>query len=333
MMEKESYFALTSNEQLEILQYYSNQLLIRDAILEKDIWLCLVLDIIFNIPNRHPMAFKGGTSLSKVFDVIHRFSEDIDITLDYRSFDVAGIFNPSISKTKAKLLSEQLKVSVKEYRDSVIVPTIKARLESYSYDCQLRVDESGEKIWVDYPSVLSPNTNQYMKESVLIELGGRNIIDPNEVHIVKPYISTDSLQLKFPEPLVTVLSPQRTFWEKATLIHVECHRGIRQSAERLSRHWYDLVKLYEEGIGKDAIENIDLLVDVVRHKSIFFNASYAHYEDCLNNQFKLIPQDLTALRRDYSEMSNAGMVYDSDKFSFEYIIQKVKEISDRINCI
>ena len=116
-MEKESYFNISTNDQREILQYYSDKLSVRDTILEKDIWLCWVLDVIFNIPNRHPMAFKGGTSLSKVFGAINRFSEDVDITLDYSYFDISGSFSPDMSKTKAKLFSEKLKGAVKEYRN------------------------------------------------------------------------------------------------------------------------------------------------------------------------------------------------------------------------
>ncbi|WP_205410152.1 nucleotidyl transferase AbiEii/AbiGii toxin family protein [Actinobacillus suis] len=331
-MNNESYFEIDNETQVEILQYYSNKLSMRDTILEKDIWLCWVLDVIFNMPNRHPMAFKGGTSLSKVFSAINRFSEDVDITLDYRFFDISHSFDPKMSKTKAKLFSQQLKECVKKYRDTTIVPALELALKDLPQSCNITVDDSGEKIWLSYPSVLS-NSEQYIKESVLIELGGRNVIDPNEMHIVRPYVAKDNIELKLPEPNITVLSPQRTFWEKATLIHVECHRGLRQNAERLSRHWYDLVKLYEQDIGQLAMDNYQLLEDVVNHKSIFFNTSYANYSDCLNHKFRLLPDnnDLSELRKDYTEMNNAGMIYDNSKFTFEYIIEKILEISDRLN--
>ncbi|MFY1026497.1 nucleotidyl transferase AbiEii/AbiGii toxin family protein [Actinobacillus seminis] len=333
-MGKESYFDISTNEQREILQYYSDKLSMRDIVLEKDIWLCWVLDIIFNIPNRHPMAFKGDTSLSKVFGAINRFSEDVDITLDYRFFDIPGSFSPNMSKTKAKLFSEKLKEAVKECRNGVVVPALKSALKELPQACYLNTDDSGEKIWIGYPSVLSTSqSNQYVKEDVLIELGGRNVINPNETHVVRPYIATENQLVHFPKPNVVVLSPQRTFWEKATLIHVECHRGIRQNAERLSRHWYDLVKLYEQDIGKLAIDNYDLLKDVVDHKSIFFNSSYANYDDCLNNKFILIPNEnnLLELQKDYNEMHNAGMIYDSNTFTFEYVIDRMKEIEMKIN--
>lgn len=333
-MEKESYFNLAEYEQRELLEYYSHHLSKRDKILEKDIWLCKVLDILFNIPNKHPMAFKGGTSLSKVFGAIDRFSEDIDITLDFHSFPVSESFHLDMSKNKVKLLAEALKKNTKEYRDQVIVPALQTYLQELPQHCEIKTDESGEKIWISYPSVLSPaQANQYMKEEVLIELGGKNVIDPNELHIIKPDIAYENELIIFPEPNVVVLSPQRTFWEKATLIHVECHRGLRENAERLSRHWYDLVKLYEQNIGKLAIKDFELLKDVVEHKSIFFNASYANYHDCLNKKFKLLPNEnaITKLKKDYVSMTQAGMIYDSSSFSFEYLIEKIKEIEFKIN--
>ena len=333
-MNEESYFELDRNEQLEVLQFYSNKLSMRDTILKKDIWLCWVLDVIFNMPNIHPMAFKGGTSLSKVFGAIDRFSEDVDITLDYRFFDISRSFDPKMSKSKAKSFSEQLKKKVKDYRDTTIVPALEFALKDLILPepCSINVDDSGEKIWLNYPSVLS-GSEQYIKESVLIELGGRNVIDPNEIHIVKPYIAEDNSGIKFSEPKITVLSPQRTFWEKATLIHVECHRGVRQNADRLSRHWYDLVKLYEQNIGQLAMDNYQLLEDVVNLKTIFFNTNYANYSDCLNHKFKLLPEneDLDELRKDYIKMNNAGMIYDSNKFNFEYIIEKIREITEKLN--
>ncbi|MBS9783649.1 MAG: nucleotidyl transferase AbiEii/AbiGii toxin family protein [Pasteurella sp.] len=320
---KPSYFEIDPKEQIEILQYYSNELSMRDTILEKDIWLCKVLQIIFNIPNRHPMAFKGGTSLSKVFNVIDRFSEDVDITLDYSAFNIVDL---NASKSQIKKMAQELKVRVKEYRDNIIVPELKEKLPH----CDIVVDDSGEKILVQYPSVLQSN-EPYIKEAVLIELGGRNKINPNDIYTVKPYIAEHNELISFPESEIVVLSPKRTFWEKATLIHVECHRGLKQNAERLSRHWYDLTKLYEHGIGKDAINDMALLEDVVNHKSIFFNASYAHYDDCLNKRFKLIPDDLTTLETDYRKMCNSGMISQKDPLSFKEMMKIIEQISKCIN--
>lgn len=335
-----SYFKLQRNVQEELLLFGEDELSKPTKLLEKDIWLCWVLDVLFNIPGRKPMAFKGGTSLSKVFNAIHRFSEDVDITLDYKSFDVKIEGDLlSASKSKRKSISDELKKKVKEYSNDVIRPKLDASIKEISSEYTLDVDDSGEKITLSYPSALSNSKgiNEYVKESILIELGGRNVIEPNNTHKVEPYLSQvlPNHEIELPSPDVLVLSPNRTFWEKATLIHVACNRGLKQNAERLSRHWYDLVKLYEnsDGIGKDAIKNVGLLKDVVEHKMVFFNYSDAHYEYCLNKNFNLLPHGkvMEELKKDYEEMLDAKLIYD-ENYTFEYIISKIKEIQGELNC-
>ena len=335
-----SYFKLQRNVQEELLLFGEDELSKPTKLLEKDIWLCWVLDVLFNIPGRKPMAFKGGTSLSKVFNAIHRFSEDVDITLDYKSFDVKIEGDLlSASKSKRKSISDELKKKVKEYSNDVIRPKLDASIKEISSEYTLDVDDSGEKITLSYPSALSNSKgiNEYVKESILIELGGRNVIEPNNTHKVEPYLSQvlPNHEIELPSPDVLVLSPNRTFWEKATLIHVACNRGLKQNAERLSRHWYDLVKLYEnsDGIGKDAIKNVGLLKDVVEHKMVFFNYSDAHYEYCLNKNFNLLPHGkvMEELKKDYEEMLDAKLIYD-ENYTFEYIISKIKERQGELNC-
>lgn len=333
-----SYFNLQRKVQEELLTFGEDKLSKSRNLLEKDIWLCWVLDVLFNIPNKKPMAFKGGTSLSKVFNAINRFSEDVDITLDYKSFgvEIEGDLL-SASKSKRKSISDELKKKVKEYSNDVIIPELDASIKKISSEYKLNIDDSGEKITLYYPSALknSKGMNQYVEESVLIELGGRNVIEPSNTHKVEPYLSQYISELEFSSPDVLVLSPNRTFWEKATLIHVACNRGLKQNAERLSRHWYDLVKLYEnsDGIGKDAIKDVGLLKDVVEHKMVFFNYSDAHYEYCLNKKFNLLPndKDMEELKKDYKKMFEAELICD-ENYTFEYIIHKIKEIQDELNC-
>ncbi|MEQ1966701.1 nucleotidyl transferase AbiEii/AbiGii toxin family protein [Xenorhabdus nematophila] len=289
---------------------------------------------LFILPEAPPMAFKGGTSLSKVFNVINRFSEDIDITLDYR-YLLNGIdpLSGSYSKNQIKKLSEHLKQRVHQYANEMIVPHIQSELNDLSFSelHSIRIDESGEKIWVSYPSV-TEESDEYLKSEVLIELGGRNVIDPNELHIIRPYLSDLVPELEFPSGQVVVLSPERTFWEKATLIHVECRRGLKENADRLSRHWYDLVMLSQHEIGHRAIADRELLEDVIRHKSVFFNASYAGYEECLVGRLSLLPNNevLSALKADYQNMISAEMIYGIAP-SFDELIEAIKQIQYRIN--
>lgn len=330
-----SYIVLKPQEQLEILQTAASSFGRQTAVLEKDIWLCWVLQTLFSIPNAHPMAFKGGTSLSKIYGIIDRFSEDVDITLDYRYFnDDFDPFQLGVSKTKIRQLSDRLKNYVLTYANNIVVPALKtAAMNSFptaQYD--IEIDETGEKIWFSYLSVVE-NQEEYMKSNILIELGGRNVIDPNEQHHIAPYVAALFDDLEFPKATVTVLSPLRTFWEKATLIHVECNRdGLKGNSERLSRHWYDLSCLAIHKKGITAINDRSLFEDVIRHKKIFFNASYAKYDECLEGGLRLLPNDdkIASLKLDFEKMIDAEMIY-KEPPKFDDIIHHIREIEAKVN--
>lgn len=334
-MVKEAFLDLTADEQKEILQTVAPQLARSASVLEKDIWVCWALQTLFSMPGAHPMAFKGGTSLSKVFGVIDRFSEDVDITLDYRAFEED--FDPfavGVSRTKTKQFSDRLKSYVHDYANDVVVPHLKNELAKLPTADQhiVEVDDGGEKIWVTYPSAVE-GSDEYIRSQVLIELGGRNVIDPNETHTVTPYIAELTEGLVYPSSEVVVLSPERTFWEKATLIHVECNRGkLRESADRLSRHWYDLVMLAQHSAGQSAINNRELFEEVVRHKKVFFHVSYADYDACLKGQLRLLPEagTLKGLRGDYEKMVGAGMMYSAPP-SFDEIVELIRSLESRVN--
>ena len=227
-----------------------------------------------------------------------------------------------------------MKGYVLQYANDIVVPYIEALLKELPTpeDYGIEVSDDGEKIWVQYPSAIESGY-EYLPSSILIELGGRNVIDPNERHTITPDISALVTGLSFPSSEVVVLSPERTFWEKATLIHVECNRkGFKADAHRFSRHWYDLQMLAAHHSGKTAIKNRELFEDVVRHKQIFFNSAYANYEACLENKLSLIPGDgaIAELRTDYEKMLGAGMLY-GEAPSFDDIITRMCEIEREVN--
>ena len=160
----EAYLELSPEDQKDILQTAAAQLGRQESVLEKDVWVCWALEALFSMPNAHPMAFKGGTSLSKVYHIIDRFSEDVDITLDYKNFDDVGYkdypkkfdpFSKDASRNQITKYSERLKGYVKSYAQEVIVPYLQSELnelpnkEAHS----IEVDDSGEKIWVYYLSI------------------------------------------------------------------------------------------------------------------------------------------------------------------------------------
>lgn len=339
----EAYLNLDAEDQKDIIQTAAGKLGRQGTVLEKDIWVCWALETLFTMPNAHPMAFKGGTSLSKVYGILDRFSEDVDITLSYSHFedkdyyDYPNKFDPfaeGTSKNQISKYSNRLKSYVKSYATDVVVPYLEAelaKLKTAKFHT-IKADELGEKIWVSYPSV-AEETDEYLKSNVLIELGGRNVIDPNETHSITPYVADITKGVTYPSSDVTVLSPKRTFWEKATLIHVECNRDrLKGNPERLSRHWYDLVMLSRHESGQVAVNDRKLFEDVVHHKKVFFDSSKANYEACLQNSLQLIPKGdlLAGLHIDYEAMLNAGMMYHEPP-KFSVIIDEIKHIEDQVN--
>ena len=327
---------LTVKDQTAIIRDYCSTRPDKDLpIVEKDVWVCWVLKQLFEMPNKLEMAFKGGTSLSKVFNIIDRFSEDIDITLDYRQFDVVKQLNLAEGQTAPEHLGSAqrrrvdaaLKAEVKSYANDVVAPFLKAQAAALPRAelFEIEVSEDGETIKFTFPSVLNKDSKNYMLEYVLIEFGGRNIINLASENAYRDL-------LEFPSSMVMVLAPQRTFWEKATLIHVECHRGVRESAKRLSRHWFDLMALSNHAIGQGAISDVTLLNDVVALKKIFFNASYANYEKCLVGDFMLVPdqQGLDQLKLDFTNMMDFNFINDRT-VSFDQIIQSAHDTQALIN--
>lgn len=286
---KKSFLSLPKSERKEFLEGSETKLGIRPYLLEKDVWICWVLEKLFtHIPMK--MAFTGSTSLSKCYNLIERFSEDVDITIDYKAFmpelDIAEESATSLRKKKI-----QLKEMLAEYIVDFVIPMFERKFaEEFDLEDFNITFEGGDKVYLRYPSALENITNDYVKNSVLVEFGATNRTEPNEKKLVTSYLNQVTQELIFPQANVLALSAERTFWEKATLIHVECHRGrLLITPDRLSRHWYDLTKLFKGSIGDSVLKNKALLNDVLMIKKAFFNAGYANYDKCEIKQFRLTP--------------------------------------------
>ena len=331
----DAFLSLPAADRRDILETAAARLSRPAIVLEKDVWICRVLQTLFSMPNNHPMAFKGGTSLSKVYGIIDRFSEDVDITLDYRAFaNEFDVFAPGVSRSAIRRFSDRLKSRVDDYLRHVIGPALEAAVSELPASGRpaVRIGEDGERIRLAYPSAVD-NPIGYLDTEVLLEFGGRNIVDPSERHGIVPDIAALTPDLDWPVATVTVLSPARTFWEKATLIHVECHRRrLPAGPERLSRHWFDLACFARHDAGRAALSDRALLEDVVRHKTVFFNASYAHYDQCLDGRLRLVPDNdgIDGLRSDYDAMRRGGIV-GADALPFDDLIERLRALETEIN--
>ena len=307
------------------------------VILEKDTWVCWALSKLFGMPNRLPMAFKGGTSLSKVYGAIFRFSEDIDLTLDLTAgapkFDP---FDDQASKSSIKKHREKLGLLTAEHVANTLKPYLEkcAEGEAGSSACEFTIEGMDqEQLILRYPTALDPGED-YIKRQVSMEFGGHNSLVPAETKIVEPHLRAYlAVELSLPQARVNVLSPARTFWEKATLIHVECcRREFRIGKERPSRHWYDLATLADQKIGRDALAARDILEDVVRWKKTYWPTGSANYDDCLRQRLRLVPHAsaLEALRQDYSAMVSHGM-FEVEPPEFEEVVTRLERLETEIN--
>ena len=145
----EAFLSLAAQDRKDILESAAVQLGRPAVILEKDIWICWALQILFSIPWHHPMVFKGGTSLSKVYGIIDRFSEDVDITLDYKAFDYDfDPFAPDVSKSRIRRFSQCLKSSVAGYLQDVVGPALEAAVADLATSDQhaVRIGDDGERV-------------------------------------------------------------------------------------------------------------------------------------------------------------------------------------------
>lgn len=334
-----SFLELSDEVRREIYNTIGAQIDMTPEILEKDVWVCWTLDALFTINDGVEMAFKGGTSLSKAYGAISRFSEDIDVTVAHENLDpTIKPFDGEPSRKARDRMTSTLNEKLYEYVRDVVGPHFRglltAQFSAGGWDLNIMGD--GEELRLTYPSVAAHkdeiDTN-YIREYVKIEFGGRNATVPIEVLTVSAYLEGHTGEATLPQATANVLAGTRTFWEKATLAHVECHRTTTKAkAERLSRHWYDLYKLADHDIGIQALADRGLLADVLKYKSFFFNNRYANYDKCLKKELRLIPDGdgLSALRDDYQIMLDKAMIY-GDIPTFDQIVERLQKLEAQIN--
>lgn len=330
----EDFLHLPSEERKEVYDSLSSEIGLPPEILEKDVWICWALEVLFSDPAHLPMAFKGGTSLSKVYRAISRFSEDIDLTVAVPSADFSDGKLPT-TRGKIDKLRAVLSGELADYLRGHVAPLLYTAVLAFP-DAPVDVvlmEADGETIVLDYPSCYE-KSGGYLRERVKLEFGARNILEPNERHDLVPFLRPFlRAETALPTATVDVLSAKRTFWEKATLAHDACGRDEwRGGIERLSRHWYDLGILADHAIGTEALADRSLLADVVRIKTVFFKNSTSDYAACLTGGIRILPGPggLVDLERDYNAMTNAGM-FSEDPPTFELLVERLARLENEIN--
>jgi hypothetical protein len=294
---------LNKNERENIFVDTSSRMNILNTIVEKDFWVCWVLGRIFADKELQKiLCFKGGTSLSKAFKVIDRFSEDIDLILDWNTIlDGDTIKQPSATKQDA--FNKDIEVRAEKYISTVLKKKISGLLKGV---CTVRADESdGHILYVGYPASF-PESYTYIRPEIKLEIGPLAAWVPNAKYQISPYVAEMNSELKISTATVPTIKAERTFWEKATILHREYHRPKGHTPPRYSRHYYDLFKMGNSRIKDAALANLALLSDVVDFKDRFYHCGWAKYNEAKSGLLCLYPNEagLDVLADDYKNMRN-----------------------------
>ncbi|MEZ5940823.1 MAG: nucleotidyl transferase AbiEii/AbiGii toxin family protein [Planctomycetaceae bacterium] len=286
------------------------------------------------------LTFKGGTSLSKVYGAIARFSEDIDLSIerDYLGFGEDRDPGKGDSGKEKQRRLDELKLASQNFVRDQLLPLLRQQLEhalGASPNWSIDLDENdvdGQSVQFNYPPAVISQLSPYFAPSIKLELGARSDHFPVEHATILPYL-VDAIPgvLDDYHVPVRVLAGERTFWEKATILHATAHLPeSKQLQIRLSRHYYDLYQLTQHQIGEAALERFDLLERVVEHKSLFFKSAAARYELACPGTLKLIPAAarIAELRRDYQNM--LPMLFDSPP-DFQEILEAIAALESKIN--
>ncbi|MCU7861574.1 MAG: nucleotidyl transferase AbiEii/AbiGii toxin family protein [Candidatus Thiodiazotropha sp. (ex Lucinoma kastoroae)] len=297
------------------------------AVVEKDFWVTWVLNRLFQEPDlAQLLMFKRGTSLSKVYHLIERFSEDIDLILDWR---VLGGENPLAehSRTKQAQLNAALNEQAQQYIGRELLRLVEEALDGV---CGCRVDaDDPYVIGINYPAAFP---DDYLRPEVRLEIGSLASWLPYEERRISCYAAEAFPQVfERRECAVKVIKAERTFWEKATILHHEAYRPEgNPQPRRYSRHYYDLAKMTQSPVKAQALADPELLASVVTFKQRFYPRGWARYDLAKPGTLRLVPEGhvLASVRSDYRAMEN--MIF-GEAPDFEEILAVLQALQEEIN--
>ncbi len=307
-------------------------------LLEKDVWVVWALNVLFRAPFGKHLVFKGGTSLSKAFRIIRRFSEDIDITWDIRAL-APDLFdegseplprNPSQEKRWTKEIRKRLPLQITEQ----FIPAICVALDAQHLEAELL--QEGECLFIRYPA-LTAGTG-YVRPEILLEFGARSTGEPSDIRQVASDAAAFLPGLAFPTASPRTMRPERTFWEKATAMHAFCAQGTFRGGNRFSRHWHDITRLDLSGFVDAAIQDPELGRAVARHKAVFFaekgaDGAIIDYAAAVSGQLHLIPigRALKSLETDYQQMIEDRLLPEDEADTFHLLLERCLEVQNKAN--
>jgi hypothetical protein len=318
---------LSAAQRQELFTESAARLGMTPAVVEKDFWVTWVLDRLFAVPDlARLLMFKGGTSLSKAYGLIERFSEDIDLILDWRVLSGEDLLAKR-SRSQQTKLNDEINRLAQDYIAGDLLGHVKAALGDV---CQCGIGEDDPHvIEVHYPAAFS---DDYLRPEVRLEIGPLAAWLPHEDRTISCYAAQSFPHLfgrsEFP---VRVIRAERTFWEKATILHAEAHRpDDKKQPARYSRHYYDLAKMARSPIKDKALAEVELLAEVVAFKERFYFSAWARYDLAVPGSLRLVPDGpvLKAVTDDYRAM--ATMIFGTIP-PFEAILAGLQDLENEIN--
>lgn len=337
----DTFLRLPASRRLFAFQQVDETMGLQSVSVEKDFWVCWTLRELFTLPGvGEHLTFKGGTSLSKAWKLIERFSEDIDIIVDKEALGFGGDSAPDMapSNKQRRVRLEKLMDACRDWVQGTLQTALASRLQALLGETGwlLEVDPDiadGQCLLFHYPSVFAKGAAGYVRPVVKIELGARSDDWPHEEKPIQPYVIEHFPTLD-PTPAfpVRVLAAERTFWEKACLLHEETFRPAGKPRKiRMARHYYDLWCLLRAGVGEKALANSALFQRVAEHREVFFRFSWVDYTTHKPGTFRLTPpgEHLANWKADYAEM--LGPMFFGDTPSFEEMIVAATEFEETFN--
>lgn len=303
---------------------------------EKDWWVSRTLDIIFQMPIARHLVFKGGTSLSKAWKLINRFSEDIDLAIEKEFFDG---YKGEITKTKITKLRKEAGA----YTTGVFFEELKEKfLEKGFTNLEFKVieakdsDQDPRVLEIYYPNLIVP-TSEYVLPRVQIEVSCRSLREPFTIQAFGALVDEVYSERDFAAPLfeVPTVNPERTFLEKLFLLHEEFHRPTdKMRVDRLSRHLYDVHQLAKAGFAERALSDKELYETLVAHRYKFSRVGEVDYNYHSPKTLNPIPPDevIAEWQADYAKMKE-DMIYDGDKPSFEDLVTNLKWLRAQLQAV
>lgn len=318
---------LPTHERAQLFQATADDLAMLPAAVEKDFWVCWVLKKIFSDPVlAQQLLFKGGTSLSKCFSLIERFSEDIDLILDWNLLTNEDPYEDR-SKTQQDKFNKQIEAQAQAYLKNELLGHL---THSFADIGALRPGEPGKRELIfQYPKAFEA---AYIRPEILIEVGPMSAMAPNQLVEIEIY-SAKAYSRIFKDPKVSVrtIAARKTFWDKITILHVEAHRPAdKQLPPRYSRHYYDIYQMLNSKVKVEAMKDLALLISVAEFKNKFYPQGWANYQSIPQGTVRLSasPHFAKALARDYEGMRE--MIH-GDYPDFSEIMHTIENFEAQLN--